>query len=87
MLLLLLSFLIFLAHARLLTVLLTPPPSKKKKKKMPLGGQYLPNRLLVCNCPSASSNVCQSYFTAADVLTAVRVIIMESDGRYQGYFP
>lgn len=80
---LLLSFKIFLALARLLSVLLTLLP----QKKMPLVGQYLPNRLLVHNCPSASSNECQSNFTVAGVLTAVRVIIVESDGRSQGSFP
>lgn len=64
-----------------------PSHTSSLRKQEALGGQYLPDSPLVCNCPSASPNECQSYFSAAGFLTAVRVIIMESDGRYQGSFP
>lgn len=49
-----------------------PSHTSSLRKKMPLVGQYLPNRLPVCNCPSASSNLCQSYFAVAGVSTAVK---------------
>lgn len=58
----LISLLIFLAAlTRLLPVLLTIPP----RPPLSLQGQCLPNSLQPRNCPSASSNECQSRMAPA----------------------
>lgn len=67
---------------------LARPSHNPPLQSLSLSGQCLPNSLLPCNCPSASSNECQSCFSAgAGFSTAVTALIMEGDGRYWGSFP